>query len=269
MADLVRHAVGVDLVEIALLQALGEPVPDALVTPAFQQPLAIRFLTAEPGPLATGIVTRIGALDPVLAAEGVVQADTYLRVGETIRPVRGRRRSSGLRDRDRRHVGRGARTCRRSGGATPGRDRGRMTSERPDGDELPVEHDVPEGCRFELEHYGEILDAARTGGYRFVGFVRGAVAGSDSSSVTTSTSRSTPRCGWRSSRQRERARDVLPDDRVGLLQPRLRGGAGRDRPTARPRSRGRPARRPSERRRSTSASASTRCSPGTTPTRSS
>jgi hypothetical protein len=45
-----------------------------------------------------------------------------------------------------------------------------MTSERPDGDELPVEHDVPEGCRFELEHYGEILDAACTGGYRFVGF---------------------------------------------------------------------------------------------------
>ena len=28
------------------------------------------------------------SLDPVLAAEGVVQADTYLEVGETIRPVR-------------------------------------------------------------------------------------------------------------------------------------------------------------------------------------
>ena len=30
----------------------------------------------------------VGPLDPVLAAPGVVQADTYLQVGETIRPVR-------------------------------------------------------------------------------------------------------------------------------------------------------------------------------------
>jgi biotin carboxylase len=88
MADLVRHAVGVDLVEVALRQALGEPVPDELALPRFQQPLAIRFLTAEPGPLRTGRVARIGSLEPVLAAEGVVQADTYLQLGETIRPVR-------------------------------------------------------------------------------------------------------------------------------------------------------------------------------------
>ena len=88
MADLVRHAVGVDLVEVALLQALGEYVPDDLALPRFAQPLAIRFFTAEPGPLPTGRVTRIGELDAVLASEGVVQADTYLQVGETIRPVR-------------------------------------------------------------------------------------------------------------------------------------------------------------------------------------
>jgi biotin carboxylase len=88
MADLVRHAVGVDLVEVALRQALGEPVPDDVALPHFQQPLAIRFLTAEPGPLRPGRVTGIGSLEPVLAAEGVVQADTYLEVGETIRPVR-------------------------------------------------------------------------------------------------------------------------------------------------------------------------------------
>jgi biotin carboxylase len=87
MADLVRHAVGVDHVEVALRQALGEEVPDDLVDCSRKQPLAIRFLTAEPGPLPTGTVTRIGPLDPVLAAEGVVQADTYLQVGETIRPV--------------------------------------------------------------------------------------------------------------------------------------------------------------------------------------
>ena len=43
---------------------------------------------AAPGALPTGTVTRIGPLDPVLAARGVVQAETYLTVGETIRPVR-------------------------------------------------------------------------------------------------------------------------------------------------------------------------------------
>jgi len=88
MTDLVRHAVGVDLVELALRLALGEPIPDELVEPQFSQPLAIRFLTASPGPLRTGLVTRIGALGPVLAAPGVVQADTYLALGEMIRPVR-------------------------------------------------------------------------------------------------------------------------------------------------------------------------------------
>ena len=88
MADLVRHAVGVDLVEVALRQALGEPVPDELALPRFKQPLAIRFLTAQPGPLPTGKVVSVGSLEPVLASEGVVQADTYLQVGETIRPVR-------------------------------------------------------------------------------------------------------------------------------------------------------------------------------------
>ena len=88
MADLVRHAVGVDLIEVALRQALGQPVGDELVLPRFKQPLAIRFLTADPGPLPTGTVTKIGSLEPVLSAAGVVQADTYLQVGETIRPVR-------------------------------------------------------------------------------------------------------------------------------------------------------------------------------------
>lgn len=88
MADLVRHATGVDLVEVALRLALGEDVPDEVAMPRFRQPLAIRFLTAAPGPLPTGRVTRIGSLEPVLACEGVVQADTYLSLGETIRPVR-------------------------------------------------------------------------------------------------------------------------------------------------------------------------------------
>ena len=82
-----RYGVGIDLVHVALLQALGEEVPDELVAPKVQQPLAIRFLTAEPGPLPTGEVRSIGTLDKVLAFPGVVQADTYLSIGETIRPV--------------------------------------------------------------------------------------------------------------------------------------------------------------------------------------
>jgi biotin carboxylase len=88
MADLVRFATGVDLVEVQIRMALGEDLPDELVTARFKQPLAIRFLTAEPGPLPTGRVTRVGPLDKVLAFPGVVQADVYLQVGETIRPVR-------------------------------------------------------------------------------------------------------------------------------------------------------------------------------------
>ena len=88
MADLVRHAVGVDLVEVQLRFALGEELPDELVRPRFAQPLAIRFLTADPGPLPTGRVVRVGSLEKVLAFPGVVQAETYLQPGETIRRVR-------------------------------------------------------------------------------------------------------------------------------------------------------------------------------------
>jgi len=88
MADLVRVAVGVDLVDVQLRMVLGDDLPDELVKPRFSQPLAIRFLTAAPGPLPTGRVTRIGSLDKVRAFPGVVQADVYLQVGEVIRPVR-------------------------------------------------------------------------------------------------------------------------------------------------------------------------------------
>jgi len=88
MADLAFHALGVDLVQIALRQALGEETPDDLVVPRISRPTAIRFLTAHPGPLPLGKVRRIGSLDRVLAAPGVVQADVFLQVGEEIRPVR-------------------------------------------------------------------------------------------------------------------------------------------------------------------------------------
>jgi biotin carboxylase len=88
MADLVRWAVDVDLVDVQLRLALGDELPDEVVRPSVSRPLAIRFLTAQPGPLPTGKVTHVGPLDKVLAFPGVVQADVYLQVGETIRPVR-------------------------------------------------------------------------------------------------------------------------------------------------------------------------------------
>jgi biotin carboxylase len=86
--DLVaRYGVGVDLVAIALRQALGQPVPDELVAPRIQQPMAISFLTAQPGPLPIGRLVRVSGLERVLAFPGVVEADVYLQEGETIRPV--------------------------------------------------------------------------------------------------------------------------------------------------------------------------------------
>jgi biotin carboxylase len=87
MDSVARYGVGVDLVEIALLQALGRSVPDDLVEPEKQQPMAIAFLTAQPGPLPTGQLVRVGGLDKVLAFPGVVEADLYFQAGETIRPV--------------------------------------------------------------------------------------------------------------------------------------------------------------------------------------
>jgi biotin carboxylase len=87
MVEVPRYGVGIDLVEVAVKQALGEPVPDELVTPQFQQPFAIHFLTADPGPLPTGVVESIGPLDKALAFPGVDRAETWIEVGETIRPV--------------------------------------------------------------------------------------------------------------------------------------------------------------------------------------
>jgi biotin carboxylase len=87
MDSVARYGVGIDLIEIALRQALGEHVPDALVEPKVQQPMAISFLTAEPGPLPTGKLVDVSGLDKVLAFPGVVEADLFFQEGETIRPV--------------------------------------------------------------------------------------------------------------------------------------------------------------------------------------
>src|SRR6266542_3781581 len=87
MDQVARRAVGVDLVQVALRQALGEQVPDELVRPQFQQPLAISFLTAEPGPLPTGKVRSVGPLERVLAFPGLLEAAVYLAPGDVIDPV--------------------------------------------------------------------------------------------------------------------------------------------------------------------------------------
>ena len=87
MDSVARHGVGVDLIEVALLQALGRSVPDDLVLPKTQQPMAISFLTADPGPLPTGKLVRVSGLERVRAFPGVVEAELYFQEGETIRPV--------------------------------------------------------------------------------------------------------------------------------------------------------------------------------------
>ena len=87
MAELVRHALGVDLLEVQIRLALGEDVADELMQERYRRPVAVRFLTAEPGPLRAGRVTRVGPLEQVLAAPGVVEAALYPVAGEVIRPV--------------------------------------------------------------------------------------------------------------------------------------------------------------------------------------
>lgn len=87
MAELMEHALGVDLLQVQLRMALGEDVPEELVRERFRRPVAVRFLTAEPGPLRAGRVARVGSLAPVLEAPGVVDAALYPVEGEVIRPV--------------------------------------------------------------------------------------------------------------------------------------------------------------------------------------
>jgi biotin carboxylase len=87
MAEHVRHALGIDLLEVALRLSLGERLSAEHVRPRFERPVAVRFLTAEPGTLTPGRVTRVGPLEPVLASPGVLDAEVYSVPGETIRPV--------------------------------------------------------------------------------------------------------------------------------------------------------------------------------------
>ncbi|HST13804.1 MAG TPA: ATP-grasp domain-containing protein [Gaiellaceae bacterium] len=87
MADLVRYGTGIEMFEIAIAQALGQPVRDSLVEPRLRRPIAIRFLTASPGLLPVGTVTAIRGLDEVRAARGVLDAGLYFGVGTRIGPL--------------------------------------------------------------------------------------------------------------------------------------------------------------------------------------
>ena len=87
MADLVRLGTGIELFEIAIRQALGDAVPDELIRPRLQRPIAIRFLTASPGVLPVGTVTRINGLSRVRRSAGVLACGLYFGPGARIRPV--------------------------------------------------------------------------------------------------------------------------------------------------------------------------------------
>jgi biotin carboxylase len=87
MADLVSFAVGVNLYEVAIRQALGLPVPDELIAPKHETPVAIRFLTADPGVLPVGTVEAIDGIDAVRASDGVLAVDLYFGPGHVIRPL--------------------------------------------------------------------------------------------------------------------------------------------------------------------------------------
>jgi hypothetical protein len=87
MDEIPRIGTGIDLVEIAVRQALGLDVQEEFLRPRVQQPLAISFLTAEPGVLATGKVQRVGGVARAESFPGVLRAETYIQPGETIRPV--------------------------------------------------------------------------------------------------------------------------------------------------------------------------------------
>ena len=109
MADLVYHAVGVDLIEIAFRQALGRPVDDELVQVGEPRPAVIRFFTAEPGILPTGRVVAVDGLEEVREAPWGTGRRPLSTTGRDDQARPGRRRSSRIRCRDRPGRGRGPR----------------------------------------------------------------------------------------------------------------------------------------------------------------
>ena len=205
------------------------------VEPRFQQPLAIRFLTAEPGPLPPGVVEHVGTLERARALPGVVQAYDCLGAA-------GRDDPAGAVDGDRRGY------VIALGGDEPGGARPRGCGGAADGRARAM------SCSFDLAHYRELLEAARAGGYR--------PASSTASPpratcccATTSTSRSTAalRVAELEAEAEWPATYFLMTESVfyNLASPE---GAARDRAAARARPPRRPARRLARAPSSTTAS---------------
>ena len=86
MADLARLAVGIDLVEMQIRKALVRAA--GLARAAALRSRSRSVSSPRLPDRSDGCRGTIGPLDKLLAAPGVVQADTYLQLGEAIRPVR-------------------------------------------------------------------------------------------------------------------------------------------------------------------------------------
>ena len=229
MADLVRFAVGVDLSRCRSGWRSARSCP----TSSCCRSSSSRSRSASSPPSRArcrpGRVKRIGPLDKVLAFPGVVQADTYLQVGETIRPVRvdGDRRGyviaiadTNLEALERAEAA--ARLARRGGRMTlrllpRALPRAAARRRRPAATGSPASTGRPRRAIVILRHDVDLsLDGA-------LALARGRGRGG-------------------------RLVDVVPDDALGLLQPRLRRGRARDRAAARARPPGRPPRRVAARR---------------------
>ena len=87
MDSVARYGVGVELIDIALLQALGRPVPDEMVAAKMEQPMAISFLTAEPGPLRPASSSASAGSSGCAPSQASWRRELYFQDGETIRPV--------------------------------------------------------------------------------------------------------------------------------------------------------------------------------------
>ena len=219
------RAIGLDLVEIALRQALGVEVPDELAYPASRS-RCHSLPDRLSGP-------TVGRTPRTLERAGARARRTGGRSGRRV-PRAGRRSgrfgstaTAGLRHRGCRHERRGARA--RGGNRRAARRGGR--SARPG---RPVS--TLTGCGFHLRHYEELLEAAQAGGYRFAGFDRDMEL-AISSCATTSTCRSRQRCAWRALEADAAARATYFLMTERLLQPRLACGRAGARGTARARAR--------------------------------
>ena len=112
-AELCEAALGVDLNELALAAALGEPIPPQVLAPLEPAGGAVtRFLTAPPGELRA-----VEGVDEALAVEGVARVRIYRDAGLALRRAAHRlgprRRGAGGRRQPRAGAGAG----RRRGGA--------------------------------------------------------------------------------------------------------------------------------------------------------